>query len=302
MNVLVTGAGGFIGSTLVPILLAAGHQVTVLDTWRHGPTLAAVAYDPNLEIVAGDVRHRNTLVACLEGVDVVIPLAAIVGAPACNRDPQGAADTNYKAVRTLCELARPDQLIVYPNTNSGYGSTLGTATEETPLKPLSHYAFTKTDGEAAVLDHGGISLRLGTVYGASPRMRLDLLVNDFTFRALRDRSLTLFDPAARRDYVHVRDVTSAFLHALDGHLTPGVYNIASENFTKEELCRQIAATLAPRPFRWHIGEGHDPDQRDYLVSTEKVRAAGWEPRYTVADGVRELAQILPTLQPYYGNV
>jgi len=300
MKVLVTGGAGYLGSILVPQLLADGHEVYVLDTFRHGPTLALSATG-RLGLWRGDARDPAVLHPLVDWADAVIPLAAVVGAPACDADPMNARQVNYDAIALACELAPADRLVVYPNTNSGYGSQPGVLTEESPFKPISLYARTKTLAEARVLARGGISLRLATLFGVSPRMRFDLLVNDFTRRAVRDRSLVLFGPRARRNFVHVRDAARAFGRALLNPKRGEVYNVGDDaaNLTKERLCGAIAEVV--RGFTWFVGDGADPDRRDYEVSSEKLRRTGWEPRVTLREGIEEVARSLPMFPSTYGN-
>src|SRR5215475_4687001 len=250
-NILVTGGAGYLGSILVPELLAAGHAVTVLDSFmfRQLP-FGHVCHEPGLSIARGDAREVSILKPLVREADVVIPLAALVGAPICERDPTAAVTTNRDAIKTLVGMLSKDQLIVTPISNSGYG--IGErgkhCTEETPLRPVSLYGRTKVEAEAIALGHANsISLRLATVFGMSPRMRLDLLVNDFTYRAYFDRFIVLFESHFKRNYIHVRDVVRAFLHAIDhfDSMKGGPYNVglSDANLSKLELCQQIKRHL-----------------------------------------------------------
>lgn len=304
MKVIVTGGAGYIGSMLVPMLLAAGHHVRVIDSFRYGneTTLAASCHWTNFSMEREDVRSY----AGYSWADVVIPLAAIVGAPACDRSPNDAASINHGAVEMMLRGLGPGQMVIYPNTNSGYGSNPGVCTEETPLNPLSIYAQTKRYGEQAVLNHGGVSLRLATVFGMSPRMRLDLMVNDFVYRAVRDRSIVLYEPNHRRNFIHVRDVARAFMFALDryDYMAGSVFNVGQDkaNMTKAELCQRIQRFLPD--FYWTAnGGGADPDQRDYEVSSARIHALNYQPLYDIDDGIRELItglRVLPST--ILGNV
>jgi nucleoside-diphosphate-sugar epimerase len=290
----VTGAGGYLGSVLVPMLLERGHSVVALDLWPHGPTLAPYARLPEFTPVRGDVRRPEDWLEPLKSADVVIPLAAIVGAPACAQDVEGTLSTNERSIYDLDHYLSPDQRVIFPNTNSGYGSVEGVATEETPLTPLSLYAQTKAIAEAAVMEReNSVSLRLATVFGASPRPRLDLLVNDFTWRALRDRSIGLFEPHFRRNFVHCRDVARAFLRCLDNwdEMKGQVFNVGDSraNLTKVGLCERIGAHVPG--FQWFECQGSDPDKRDYEVSNAKMEAAGWSPVVTLDQGIRELIKM-----------
>lgn len=295
MRVLVTGGAGYIGCMLTSALLARGCQVTVLDTFASGEAyLAHCCADPNFFPVKGDARDLRIVERLLAETDVVIPLAALVGAPLCARDEVGATTLNRDAIVNLMRRISPDQRVVYPTTNSGYGVGEGNAfcTEESPLRPVSLYGRTKVDAEAAVLDSGrGVSLRLATVFGMSPRMRLDLLVNDMTWRAVTDRSVVLFEAHFRRNYIHIRDVVKAFLHALDNYDTmagePFNVGLSEANLTKRQLCERIARHV-PGFSYLEAPIGEDPDKRDYLVSNEKLEKTGWFPDHGIDAGIKEL--------------
>lgn len=295
MRILVTGAAGYIGSVLVPELLRAGHEVAAIDNFRYQQSsLLEVCHHQKLEIVRGDSRDRNLMAHHLAGCEFIIPLAALVGAPLCDREPLESESTNVGAIRLLLELRRPGQKIVFPTTNSGYG--IGEkgiqCTEETPLKPISRYGRQKVEAERAVLDAGdAITLRLATVFGISPRMRLDLLVNDFVYRAVRDRFLVLFEADFKRNYIHIRDVAAAFLHCIENfdRMKNEPYNVglSDANLSKRELCEEIQKQV-PDFYFTEAAVGEDPDKRDYLVSNRKIEATGFQPRYSLADGIREL--------------
>jgi nucleoside-diphosphate-sugar epimerase len=295
MKVLVTGGAGYIGSVLVPTLLEHGHEVTVLDTFERGTTeLAACCRYPCFDPVRGDARDETLLNELVPRADVLIPLAALVGAPLCKQDPLTATSLNRDAVLALVRRASRSQMLIYPTTNSGYGigETGKFCTEETPLKPISLYGVTKCEAEDAVLDVGnGVSLRLATVMGLSPRMRIDLLVNDFTWRAVTDRAVVVFEGHFKRNYIHIRDVVKGFEHAMAnyGAMKGQAYNcgLSSANLSKLELCAEIkkqvpAFTYLEAPI------GEDPDKRDYIVSNEKLEATGWRPDYSLEASISEL--------------
>jgi nucleoside-diphosphate-sugar epimerase len=295
MRVLVTGGAGYIGSLLVPAMLQRGWHVTVLDTFTAGDTyLAGACASPTFEPVRGDARDMRVVEPLVREADVVIPLAALVGAPLCSRDEIGAVTLNRDAVVNLMKHVSRHQRVVYPTTNSGYGVGDGNAycTEESPLRPVSLYGRTKVDAEQAVLAHGaGVTLRLATVFGMSPRMRLDLLVNEFVWRAVNDRTIVIFEGHFRRNYVHVRDVVKAFLHSIDRHdqMKGQPYNVglSEANLSKLQLCERIAK-LVPGFVYLEASVGEDPDKRDYLVSNDKIEATGWHPDYGLDAGIREL--------------
>lgn len=309
-HVLVTGGAGYVGSVLVPALLTAGYRVTVLDSFAFGQaTLLDCCHDERFAVVRGDVRDEALVRRLLSGVDAVIPLAALVGAPLCDRDPVGAVTVNRDAVTALVKWASRDQRILLPVTNSGYG--IGGkdewCTEESPLTPVSLYGRTKVEAERAVLDRGNcVTFRLATVFGTSPRMRIDLLVNDFVYRAVTDRFLVVFEGHFRRNFLHVRDVARAFLHGLE-HFetmkdTPYNVGLSDANLTKLELCARIRAEL-PEFVYLEAPIGEDRDKRDYLVSNAKIEATGYRPRYSLEDGIRELVKgYRMVTNTRYGNV
>lgn len=283
------------GSTLVPQLLSAGYGVTVLDNFMfRQSSLAECCHWETFDVVRGDCRDERVMKELVAAHDVIIPLAALVGAPLCDRDASGAVSTNRDAVRLLCRLASKEQRILMPVTNSGYG--IGQpgvpCTEESPLKPISLYGTSKVEAEAAVLEReNSISFRLATVFGMSPRMRLDLLVNDFVYRAVTDRAVVIFEGHFKRNYIHIRDVARVFLHGLaQFELMRGrAYNVGLEdaNLTKLELCAVIQKHL-PKFVFLEAPIGEDPDKRDYIVSNERILSTGWKPEWGLDRGVREL--------------
>ena len=294
-RILVTGGSGYIGSILVPELLARGYRVTVMDSFVHRQnSLAHVCHDKSLDIVNADVRDTETLARLAGEADIIVPLAALVGAPACDRDPIAAAAVNRDAVTEMIKGLSPDQFIAMPITNSGYGIGEPGAfcTEETPLRPISLYGRTKVEAEAEVLDFGNaVSLRLATVFGMSPRMRLDLLVNDFVYRAVNDRALVLFEAHFKRNYLHVRDVAGAFLHVIDHQSEmrgrPFNVGLSEANLSKRELCERIQKQLPGFTFL-EAEFAEDPDKRDYIVSNARMEATGWRPNHSLDDGIAEL--------------
>ena len=295
MRILVTGGAGYLGSVLVPTLLADGHNVTVIDNFLYGQaSLLDCCHHPGLTIIRGDARDRAVLEAAVKQADAIIPLACLTGAPACDRNPAEARRINLEAIRLLLELRSRTQPIIFPTTNSGYG--VGQAgihcTEETPLRPVSLYGQLKVEAEQAVLEAGhSVTLRLATAFGISPRMRLDLLVNDFVYRAVTDRFLVVFQGHFKRNYIHVRDIAQAFLHALT-HLEtmngqPYNVGLSDANLSKLELCAEIKKQI-PAFYYVEAAIGEDPDKRNYIVSNEKIERTGFRPRVSLQDGIAEL--------------
>lgn len=295
MNILITGGAGYIGSVLTPMLLEAGHRVKVIDSFLYGGnTLAPCCAHGTFRVARVDCRDLEAVRPHLKGIDVVIPLAGLVGVPLGNLNPVDAELLNLKAQVGLFTMLSPDQYVIMPTTESSYGSNAEVCTEETVLNPLSTYALHKVAVETALLGRGNAcSLRLATVFGMSPRMRLDLLVNDFTYRALRDRAFVVFEGQYRRTCVHVRDVARAFVHALDRHLT-GIYNVGACTMTKISLCEAIQKQVPGFTFV-EAPIGVDPDQRDYVVSMEKLTATGYAPAWGLDAGIAELLKGYATI-------
>ena len=294
-NILVTGGAGYLGSILVPELLKLGHKVTVLDTFMFGQNslLECCAYE-NFNVMRGDAREEDTLKSILKNIDYIIPLAALVGAPLCGRDKIGTVTTNRDAVALIAKLASKEQRVIYPCTNSGYGvGQKGIyCTEETPLMPISLYGKAKVEAEKILMDRGNsISLRLATVFGMSPRMRIDLLVNDFTYRAVKDRFVVVFEGHFKRNYIHIRDVARAFIHAIDNFdaMKNEPYNVglSDANLSKLELCAKIKEQVSDFVYL-EAPIGEDPDKRDYIVSNEKIERTGFKPVYSIEMGIKEL--------------
>ncbi len=309
-NILVTGGAGYLGSILVLELLRLGHKVTVLDNFMFGQNslLECCAYE-NFTVKKGDARDEEVLKPLLKNVDYIIPLAALVGAPLCNRDKIGTVTTNRDAIASIAKLTSKEQRIIMPTTNSGYG--IGQkdiyCTEETPLNPISLYGGMKVEAEKIVLNRGNsISLRLATVFGMSPRMRIDLLVNDFTYRAVMDRFVVVFEGHFKRNYIHVRDVARAFIHAIDNFDTmknePYNVGLSDANLSKLELCVKIKEQVTEFVFL-EAPIGEDPDKRDYIVSNEKIERTGFKPVYSLEMGIKELIKGYSIItNGKYGNV
>ena len=310
MNILVTGGAGYIGSTMVSYLLEAGHKVMVIDNFMFAePSLNQYCYHPNFSVFNGDVRSDDDMKPLIAKADVIIPLAALVGAPLCNRDPIAAQTTNKDAVMRMLELTSKDQLVLMPTTNSAYGTgdDNNFCTEESPLYPISSYAIEKVKVEKALMEReNSISFRLATVFGMSPRMRIDLLVNDFTYRAVNDKAVVLFESHFKRNYIHVRDVCKVFMHGIGkaDSMKGEIYNVglSSANISKWELCETIAKQVEGFVFVEHE-LAKDPDQRNYIVSNKKIEDTGWVPEFTLDRGIRELVDGYKMIKNRrYGNI
>ncbi len=309
-KILVTGGAGYLGSTMVPDLLAAGHKVTVLDNFMFKQTsLNHSCYHPNFSVVKGDIRQKDTMTKLMKEADVIIPLAALVGAPLCSLDPIGATTINHDAIELMLKLLSKDQIVLMPTTNSAYGTgdKDNYCNEESPLRPISQYAIEKVEIEQELMQHeNAISFRLATVFGMSPRMRIDLLVNDFTYRAVNDRFVVLFESHFKRNYIHVRDVSRVFQHALNNHdsMKGEIFNVglSDANVSKKELCEHIQKQIPEFIF---IDEqiGKDPDQRDYIVSNDKIEETGFKTEFSLDRGIGELIKGYSMIKnTRYGNV
>jgi len=310
LKILVTGGAGYLGSTMVPKLLDIGHRVTVVDNFMFGQSsLNHICNNKNFDVINGDVRIESHMRALVSDADVIIPLAALVGAPLCDKDPVGAKTINNDSIMLLLDLASKDQRILMPTTNSAYGSgdKDNFCTEESPLNPISSYAIEKVEVEKKLMERENvISFRLATVFGMSPRMRIDLLVNDFVYRAGRDKAIVLFESHFKRNYIHVRDVAKTFVHGLENFDTMKgqIFNVglSSANISKKELCEKIQEQI-PEFKIIEAAVGKDPDQRNYIVSNEKLELTGWLPDVMIEDGIRELIQGYKMLKNnVHGNV
>lgn len=297
MKVLVTGGAGYIGSTLIPMLLAKGHEVIAVDNFMFKQTpLAEVCMDPKFQMIRGDVRDRKLMKDLVSKVDAIIPLACLVGAPLCAKEPEVAQAVNADAIKYLYDIKSKNQMIIYPCTNSGYG--IGQdglfCDENSPLNPISQYGKVKVEAEKYLLDGGNaVCFRFATVFGMSPRMRLDLLVNDFTYRAINDRFLVLFEGHFKRNYLHVRDAARAFIHTMENYsrMEGQTYNVglSTANLSKAELC-QVIQKYVPNVTVIDSPIGEDLDKRNYIVSNEKIEATGYMPMYSLDDGIKELVK------------
>jgi nucleoside-diphosphate-sugar epimerase len=295
MKILITGGAGYLGSIMTPHLLGQGHKVTVLDNFLFRQnSLADCCHYEDFDVIRGDCRDPETIKPLLKDAEVIIPLAALVGAPLCNDDKAAAESVNHGAVKMLCDLASTDQRIIMPITNSGYGvGEQGKfCTEETPLRPITLYGRTKVAAEEEVLERdNSISFRLATVFGMAPRMRLDLLVNDFVYRAVNDRALLIFEGHFKRNYIHVRDIARVFEHAINNFesMKGQPYNAGLEeaNLSKLELCAKIQEHL-PKFVYVEAEVGEDPDKRDYIVSNQRLLGTGFKTEWDLDRGIREL--------------
>jgi nucleoside-diphosphate-sugar epimerase len=292
-TVLITGGAGYLGSVLTEVLINKGYKVTVLDNLIYKQTsVAPFVYNPNFNFVLGDVTDNAVLRPLVESHDVIIPLAAIVGMPACKAQPELTVKVNYLQVKNITEWINKNQMVLIPNTNSQYGSSTEIITEDSPFKPLSLYAETKCDAEKVVLESGnGIALRLATVFGMSYRMRMDLLVNDFVYKAVTDGYLVLFESHFIRNYIHIRDIANTFLFMIENYekCNNNAFNVGltSANCTKLELAETIQKYI-PDLVIVQNNFKQDFDQRNYIVSNAKLESFGWTPQFSLEDGIQEL--------------
>ncbi|MCG6551449.1 MAG: NAD-dependent epimerase/dehydratase family protein [Candidatus Magnetominusculus sp. LBB02] len=309
-KILVTGGGGYLGSVLVPELLRAGHDVTVVDSLMFGQvSLLECCANKGFDFIKGDICNLELISSLLPRFDIIIPLAAIVGAPACKMNPTMTTLVNHDAMMAMIDKLSPSQKVIFPTTNSGYG--IGEkdkfCTEESPLRPVSEYGRVKVVLEKALLDRGNaVTLRLATVFGMSPRMRMDLLVNDFTYRAYKDGFIVLFEEHFRRNYIHVRDVARAFMFAMANYdkMAGQPYNVglSTANITKRQLCEKIKEYV-PNLYIHSAPVGEDPDKRDYVVSNDKIESIGFRPAHSLDDGIVELLKGYKILKPnQFANV
>ena len=294
MNILITGGAGYLGSVITPLLLDKGHNVTVYDNLMYNQlTLSDLCYKPNFKFVYGDVRDYAKLNKHIQKADVIVPLAAIVGFPACEKDKQLATSVNYYQIQDIIKNTSKEQTIVFPNTNSGYGTrSNGVCTENQKLKPISHYGITKCDSEDLLLKNSNaIIFRFATVFGVSPRMRLDLLVNEFVYKALTDKYITIFERTAVRNCIHIRDVADVFNFMIDNkdEYKGEIFNVglSDANINKQELAELIKKYISDFAITYS-NYYEDPDKRDYIVSNEKIENTGWTPKYNLDDGIKEL--------------
>ena len=295
MKILITGGAGYIGSVLTPTLLTLGHEVTVLDNFYFNQnSLLDCCHQEDFHVVRGDCRDESVMKPLIAKADVIIPLAALVGAPMCDQDKVAAQTTNLDAVAMLCRLASQEQRILMPATNSGYGTgEKGKhCTEDSPLRPISLYGVTKAKAEEAILERANsISFRLATVFGMSPRTRVDLLVNDFVYRAVHDRAVVVFEGHFKRNFLHIRDVARVFVHGMNHFETMRgkPYNVGLDdaNLSKLELCAVIQKHL-PEFVYLEAPIGEDPDKRDYIVSNARIAGTGFAPEWSLDRGIQEL--------------
>lgn len=306
-NVLITGGAGYIGSSLVSHFIQ-DHKVTVIDnlSYDKGSLLGYISNE-NFKFVKGDVRDQNLMLSLIKDADIIIPLAALVGFPLCDKYPRDAKEINQDANVMITKHKRPDQIVIYPCTNSGYGSSDSSkpCTEESPMNPITLYGKTKVEAENAFRKtEGCVTLRLATVYGPSPRMRTDLLVNNFVLRAMRDRSLVLYEDAYKRNYVHIQDVCRAFRFIVDNWemCKNQTFNVGNDeiNCTKRELAEQISSVI---PSKIYVAnDTKDPDQRDYVVSSKKIYNLGFNCHVNLVEGIKQIKTSYELIDgPWYAN-
>ena len=309
-RILVTGGAGYIGSKLVEALLLKNYKVTILDNLLYKQTsLAHLISNSNLELAIGDVQDKELVGKLVSRSDVIIPLAAIVGAPACEKDPAKATLINNESTLWLIDQVSQSQQILMPTTNSAYGSgdDKNYCDENSPLNPLSLYDKDKVIVEKKLMEKdNATSFRLATVFGISPRMRLDLLVNNFVYRALTDKFVILFEGHFKRNYVHVSDVVEAFIFGIENPnlVKNEIFNfgLSEANISKQQLCERIKNQLPEFTFQ-DAPLAKDPDQRNYIVSNKKIESLGMKAKITLDEGISELIKGLQMFTTYpYTNL
>jgi nucleoside-diphosphate-sugar epimerase len=308
MKILITGGAGYLGSVITGAMLDEGHEVTVLDKLLFNQTsLLQYTSDSNFKFIYGDVRNEILLERLCDEANVIIPLAAIVGFPACAAEPQLAKDINFKQIVNVVKFTNgKNKKILYPNTNSGYGIAEGQTecTEESPLTPISVYGQTKCDAENFLkTSTDAIIFRLATVFGVSPRMRTDLLVNDFVYKAITDKYIVVFEKSFKRNFIHVKDVANAFVFMLKNYdqYKGEVFNVGltTANLSKQELLEKIQTHV--KDFAVSYNDFYeDPDKRDYIVSNHKIESTGWEPYWNLDMGIKQLIQGYQMIVPKMG--
>lgn len=310
-NVLITGGAGYLGSVLTEVLLDNGYHVTVFDNLMYKQTsLLHLCNNNYFSFVKGDVTNKKQFLPQIKNHDIIIPLAAIVGAPACDVNKELATSVNFGQIQFIVDNLRKNQKLLMPNTNSQYGSSDSTITEDSPFNPLSHYAITKCNAEEYIMSRGnGICLRLATVFGSSTRMRTDLLVNDFVYKTMTEGVLVLFQSHFKRNYIHVKDIAYTFLHCIENYsrLNGEVFNVglSNANLNKKELAETIKKYF-PNLVIIENEFSTDKDNRNYIVSNDKLEATGWKPFYSIEDGIDELTSaykmIIPDNNKKYTNL
>ncbi|MAD57039.1 MAG: hypothetical protein CMK44_00520 [Porticoccus sp.] len=294
-NILITGGAGYIGSVLTTNLIENGYKVTVYDNFLYNQSsLNHLCSNENFNAINGDVRDQKKLNSLIKKADIIIPLAALVGAPICDYDPVGARTINHDSIENLLKNISKSQIILMPTTNSAYGSgdDNNFCDEKSELRPISQYAVDKVEVEEKLMQHqNSVSFRLATVFGMSYRMRIDLLVNDFVLRALKDKFIVLFEGHFKRNYIHVQDVSNVFIHTINNYenLKNQIFNVglSTANLSKIELCNAIKNHLPQFIFLEDTIQ-KDKDQRNYIVSNEKIEKTGFNPKFSIDDGIKEL--------------
>jgi nucleoside-diphosphate-sugar epimerase len=310
-KIFITGGAGYIGTTLIPLLLARGFEVTVYDSllFNNGDKLLPFISDPNFNFIKGDIRNKELLSKSIKGYDIVIHLAALVGFPLCREaGEEESYSVNTDGTKIVIDCMSDDQYLLFGSTGSNYGEVIGICTEETQLNPLSIYGKTKTESETLVMNRkNSTAFRFATAFGLSPRLRLDLLVNDLTHKAYKEGYAVIYESHFLRTFIHVRDIANVFLFSIGNYdkMVDNVYNVGSDkmNYSKKEVCELIKAKLPDAYFNY-ADVGEDVDKRNYEVSYNKIMDLGFDTTITVSEGIEELVKSLPLLniQSNYHNV
>lgn len=301
MKILLTGGSGYIGTALTPMLLADGHHVTTFDSLLiTGYATVPFFRHPNYRFIKGDIRDKNTLADAVKGQDIIIHLAAIVGFPACRKDPSLAQTTNVDGTQNLVEVAHKNQYILFGSTGSNYGVLVDeVCTEETPLNPLSHYGKTKTEAEHMLMETGqATAYRFATAFGVSPRLRLDLLINDLTYQAVKQKHMVIYEADFMRTFIHVHDIARSFMFAIENKdkMMGEVYNVGDNrmNFSKRDICEKIAKKT--NAYVHYADVGEDADKRNYIVSYDKIKSIGFETLISIDEGIDELIKAVEVVE------
>jgi nucleoside-diphosphate-sugar epimerase len=311
-SIFITGGAGYIGTTLIPLLLENNFKITVYDSlmFNNGDKLIPYMTNKNFTFIEGDIRDKEKLSKHIKGHDIVIHLAALVGFPICReKGEKESYDVNVIGTKNVIDTMTDEQYLLFGSTGSNYGEVIGVCTEETPLNPLSIYGRTKTEAEKLVLNrNNSTAFRFATAFGVSPRLRLDLLINDLTYKALTEGYAVIYESHFMRTFVHVKDIARVFLHSINNMdiMRNNVYNVGSDNMnaSKKEICELIKNEI-PNVYFNYADVGEDADKRNYQVSYDKIKSTGFDTVISLPDGIKEIIKTIPLIKvnnPYFNTV